>query len=331
MTGLIRVLLEARSVLGELNGFSFAVPNPFLLLTPPSSGNLWKAHGSRTSPPRRTSPPELPLSEKERRAPDKEVLRYRDAIMWGWEQLSALRSGTASSAAFSRSSCRPTAASTAKGERYTEQLTGAVIYTPPPAHRDRPAHGRGGNASRIKPERRSILGQACLLITSSRPSIPSRREREDGTHPPRVEPGPGWLLKLPILYLSASSTGTARGTTSFLPRLRSGTHGWSGSFSCLGESWSRGGSARRPSSGSRAFTTSKGTHQALPGRSAPSTSRSSSSSTHPLAGEPGAVARHPLHPASRYLKSLTEAGILELSSTGCTNSTCTGIIEVING
>ena len=78
----IHVLLEARSVLGELNGFSFAVPNPFLILTP----SIIKESVESSRIENINTTIELALQgllfpEEERRAPDKEVLRYRDAIL----------------------------------------------------------------------------------------------------------------------------------------------------------------------------------------------------------------------------------------------------------
>jgi Fic family protein len=133
---LIRVLLEARSVLGELNGFSFAVPNPFLLLTPSiirESVESSRIENINTTVERALQGFLFP--EEERRAPDKEVLRYRDAILWGWEQLPALPIGHRLICGIFDKLMPNYGGEYRRGPNAIQNsLTGAVIYTPPPAN-----------------------------------------------------------------------------------------------------------------------------------------------------------------------------------------------------
>jgi Fic family protein len=82
------VMLKTRTELGELNGYSYSLPNPLLLLSPAiiresvASSNIENINSTM----------EMALQaqlfpEAEQKRPDKEVLRYRDAIMWGFENL----------------------------------------------------------------------------------------------------------------------------------------------------------------------------------------------------------------------------------------------------
>ncbi len=88
-------LLQARTELGVLDGLSFSVPNPALLLSPAilkecvASSNIENIHTTLLD----VLESQL-FPEEERRAPDKEALRYSDAIHWGAEQVKNLALST---------------------------------------------------------------------------------------------------------------------------------------------------------------------------------------------------------------------------------------------
>jgi len=81
-------LLKAQSALAELKGYSFAMPNPLLLLSPAilreslASSEIENIHTTLIDVLQNQLFPEA-----EQRESDKEVLRYRDAVLWGFEQL----------------------------------------------------------------------------------------------------------------------------------------------------------------------------------------------------------------------------------------------------
>ena len=84
----IDVLLKTRTELGELNGYSYSLPNPSLLLSPAvikesvASSNIENINTTMEEALQAQLFPEA-----EQKKPDKEVLRYRDAIMWGFDNL----------------------------------------------------------------------------------------------------------------------------------------------------------------------------------------------------------------------------------------------------
>ena len=88
---LLRALLHARTELAELKGYSAAIPNPMLLLSPAiiresvASSGIENIHTTVES----VLQQEL-FPEAERRDADKEVLRYGQAMRWGTEQLASL-------------------------------------------------------------------------------------------------------------------------------------------------------------------------------------------------------------------------------------------------
>jgi Fic family protein len=81
-------LLEARVALAELKGRSDSIPNPLLLLSPAilresvASSEIEGIHTTIIDVLQNQLFP-----EKEQRETDKEVLRYHDAILWGYEHL----------------------------------------------------------------------------------------------------------------------------------------------------------------------------------------------------------------------------------------------------
>ncbi|HEX8348945.1 MAG TPA: Fic family protein [Hymenobacter sp.] len=88
---LLRAVAAARVELAELKGYSAAMPNPMLLLSPAiiresvASSGVENIHTTVESALQQELFPEA-----ERRDADKEVLRYGDAVRWGADQLATL-------------------------------------------------------------------------------------------------------------------------------------------------------------------------------------------------------------------------------------------------
>jgi Fic family protein len=84
---LTRAILDARVKLAELNGLTFSLSNPFLLLSPAiikesiASSEIENIHTTVLNVLENQLFP-----EDEQKNPDKEVLRYREAAMWGFDQ-----------------------------------------------------------------------------------------------------------------------------------------------------------------------------------------------------------------------------------------------------
>ena len=81
-------LLKARTEMAELKGYSASMPNPMLLISPAvikesvASSNIENINTTIVEVLQNQLFPEA-----EQRKPDKEVLRYRDAVLWGFENL----------------------------------------------------------------------------------------------------------------------------------------------------------------------------------------------------------------------------------------------------
>ncbi len=87
----IDILLKSRTELGELNGYSRSLPNPLLLVSPAvirESVASSSIENINTTVERVLQMQLFP--ESELRPPDKGVLRYREAVYWGYEQLKKL-------------------------------------------------------------------------------------------------------------------------------------------------------------------------------------------------------------------------------------------------
>ena len=132
---LLQAVAAARIELAELKGYSAAIPNPLLLLSPTlvresvASPEIENIHTTVESVLQQALFP-----ANERRSADKEVLRYSEAIRWGAAQLprlplmlrvivgiQQLLSGTAE------------ASYRATPNQIINSTTGQAIYTPPPA------------------------------------------------------------------------------------------------------------------------------------------------------------------------------------------------------
>ena len=89
------LVVEARTQLAELKGYSFSLPNPTLLLSPAiikeslASSQVENIHTTMIQVLENQI-----YNEEERRAPDKEVLKYRDAVLWGFNNLDELNLST---------------------------------------------------------------------------------------------------------------------------------------------------------------------------------------------------------------------------------------------
>jgi Fic family protein len=132
----IDLMLKTRTELGELNGYSHSLPNPMLLLSPTvikesvASSNIENINTTVE----RVLQMQL-FAEAEQRMPDKEVLRYSDAVYWGYAKLKKLPISTRLVLGIhrqllpdSRNPYRTTQ------NAISNTSTGEVLYTPPPAH-----------------------------------------------------------------------------------------------------------------------------------------------------------------------------------------------------
>ena len=85
---LTKLLINARANIAQLNGYCLAVPNPYLILSPSilreslASSEIENIQTTLIEALQSALFPEI-----ERREPDKEVLRYSDAVMWGFGQI----------------------------------------------------------------------------------------------------------------------------------------------------------------------------------------------------------------------------------------------------
>ena len=81
-------LIKARAFIAELNGYCVALPNPLLVLSPSvikeslASSEIENIQTTLVDALKNALFPSL-----EQRQPDKEVLRYKEAIMWGYKQI----------------------------------------------------------------------------------------------------------------------------------------------------------------------------------------------------------------------------------------------------
>lgn len=131
-----RLVAKARTELGELKGYSAALPNPMLLLSPAilresiASSDIENVN---TTVERALQQQLFP--EAEQRPADKEVLRYGQAMRWGFEQLSELSLSSRLIIGIQRQLLPGGYA----GYRQTpnqivNSATKQPVYTPPPAH-----------------------------------------------------------------------------------------------------------------------------------------------------------------------------------------------------
>lgn len=132
----VRPMLKARTELGELRGYSAALPNPMLLLSPAilresiASSNI---ENINTTVEKALQQQLFPTIEQ--RPADKEVLRYGQAMKWGFENMATLSLSSRLIVGIQQQllpDWHPGYRQTPN--RIVNSLTGDVIYTPPPAH-----------------------------------------------------------------------------------------------------------------------------------------------------------------------------------------------------
>ena len=129
----IDLLLKTRTELGELNGYSFSLPNPLLLLSPA----VIKESVASSSIENINTTVEQVLQmqlfpEAEQRKPDKEVLQYREAVYWGVEQLKKLPISTRLVLGIHKK-LHPDANNgyLTNQNAISNTATGEILYTPP--------------------------------------------------------------------------------------------------------------------------------------------------------------------------------------------------------
>ncbi len=132
---LLRAIAAARIELAELKGYSAAIPNPMLLLSPTliresvASSEIENIHTTVESVLQQAL---FPTTEQ--RSADKEVLRYSAAIRWGADQLPQLPLVSRVIVGIQHLLLGSTDAGyRATPNQIINSTTGQAIYTPPPA------------------------------------------------------------------------------------------------------------------------------------------------------------------------------------------------------
>ena len=130
------ILLHIRTELGELNGYSYSLPNPLLLLSPAvikesvASSNIENINTTMEEALQAQLFPEA-----EQKKPDKEVLRYRDAILWGFDNLKKIPISTRLILGIQKTLLPDQSPGYRKTQnRIANNATGEALYTPPPAN-----------------------------------------------------------------------------------------------------------------------------------------------------------------------------------------------------
>lgn len=130
------LLLNTRTELGELSGYSYSLPNPLLLLSPAvvkesvASSNI---ENINTTMEEALQARLFPAAEQKKT--DKEVLHYRDAILWGHENLKRIPISTRLILGIQNKLLPGQSAGYRKTQnRIANSATGEIIYTPPRSH-----------------------------------------------------------------------------------------------------------------------------------------------------------------------------------------------------
>lgn len=131
----VDVLLKTRTELGELNGYSRSLPNPLLLLSPAvlresvASSNIENINTTMEQALQMQLFP-----ESERKGPDKEVLHYRDAVLWGFESLKKLPLSTRIILGVHKRLIPEYSNGYRKTQnKIVNSVSGEILYTPPSA------------------------------------------------------------------------------------------------------------------------------------------------------------------------------------------------------
>jgi len=128
-------LLKARAELGELKGYSHSLPNPMLMLSPAIIRESVASSGIENINTTVEKVLEQQLfPETEQKSENKEVLRYRDAILWGFTNMKEVPLGNRLILGIHHKLLgeRSHGYRTIQN-RIENSVTGEVLYTPPPA------------------------------------------------------------------------------------------------------------------------------------------------------------------------------------------------------
>jgi Fic family protein len=132
----VDIMLKTRTELGELNGYSYSLPNPLLLLSPAviresvASSNIENIHTTVEDALQAQLFPEA-----ERKEPDREVLRYRDAVLWGFQSLKKMPISTSLILGVQRKLIPEQNSGYRRTQnQIVNSVTRAVVYTPPNAN-----------------------------------------------------------------------------------------------------------------------------------------------------------------------------------------------------
>ena len=202
---MVDLRLSVRTALGELNGFSYSLPNPLILLSPAiikeslASSNIENINTTLEE----VLQNEL-FPEAERKEPDKEVLRYRDAVLYAFDELRKIPLSSRIILGI-HNKLIPGADS---GYRKTQNkivnsLTQEVLYSPPPANK---IPGLIGNWEKFVNDKNDIYDPVIKSIIA--------HYQFEAIHPFGDGNGrtgrillllqliQGGLLSLPVLYIS---------------------------------------------------------------------------------------------------------------------------------
>lgn len=129
------ILLKARSELAELKGYSFSMPNPLLLISPlvlkesVASSNIENINTTLVDVLQNQVFP-----EQDQKKEDKEVLHYREALMWGFENHKSYGISSRIIMGIQKRLIPNSSGEYRKIQnRIENSLTKEAIYTPPPA------------------------------------------------------------------------------------------------------------------------------------------------------------------------------------------------------
>src|SRR6185295_13820981 len=129
-------LIKARTELGELKGYSHALPNPMLLLSPAiikESVASSEIENINTTVEKVLQQRLFP--EAEQKTENKEVLRYKDAVQYGYESMNKVSLSNRLILGIHKELLRDRSHGYRSNQnRIENSVTGEVLYTPPPAN-----------------------------------------------------------------------------------------------------------------------------------------------------------------------------------------------------
>lgn len=133
-SAVLKALVDAGREIGELKGYCYTLPNPMLLMSLAITKE--SVESSRIEDIVTTVESVLEgqgLPESEVKAPDKEVLRYREAMHWGMANLKQYSISTRLILGIHKKLIPGSAGYRQQQNAIKNQRTGEVVYTPPPA------------------------------------------------------------------------------------------------------------------------------------------------------------------------------------------------------